>query len=123
MEEKALSRAEPQPAGEHGDPRVNHNEPASASITVWVAEQGAYSSRGVIGVYATAEAAMADNPIPADYPYPDVRGAGNLSRRGGWQQDERGCWDNGLDWDAGISVEPYVLKGAVVIKPVPEAEK
>lgn len=71
----------------------------AAPTVVWVAEQGAYSSRGIIGVYATAEVAMAEHPVN-DKPR-------NQIRTGGWQQDERGAWDNGLDWDDGISVEPW----------------
>lgn len=89
-------------------------EAQSVERVVWVAEQGAYSSRGIIGVYATAEDGMAAHPIPPNYKYPDTRTAGNMSRRGGWQQDADGNWHNGLDWDDGISLERWVINGRLV---------
>lgn len=93
-------------------------------MRVWVAEQGAYSSRGIIGVYATAEAAMADNPVPVNARIPTVPTASNMSRPGGWQQDKStGAWDNGLDWDDGISIEPYDVQGLVVIPAEQTEEK
>lgn len=76
-------------------------------MKVWIAEQGAYENCGIVGVYATAELAMDAHPIPADFKYPDHPTAGNMSRRGGWRQDSDGNWDNGLDWDAGVSVRSF----------------
>ena len=67
-------------------------------MRVWVAEQGRYSSRGIVGVYATPEAAMADNPIPA-----------KLAETGKWTESD-GCWTNGLEWDDLISIEPWEVK-------------
>src|SRR5690349_20348094 len=82
---------------------------------VYVVEQGAYSSRGVVGVYVSPEAAMAAHPIPADYKYPAVPSPSNGSRRGGWQPcsyAEPGCrWSNGLDWDDGKDITRYELDG------------
>jgi hypothetical protein len=83
-------------------------------MRVWVAERGCYSGRSVVGVYATAQAAMDDNPIPENYKYPTVPTASNASRRGGWRQDADGWWSNGLDWDDAVDIEPYELQGADV---------
>lgn len=81
---------------------------------VYVVEQGMYSSCGVIGVYVSAEAAMAAHPIPANYSYPDQPTASNASRRGGWRPDtysEPGHrWSNGLDWEDAMDVTRYELK-------------
>jgi len=47
-----------------------------------------------------------------------------MSRPGGWQQDKStGAWDNGLDWDDGISIEPYDVQGLVVIPAEQTEEK
>lgn len=77
-------------------------------MKVWVVEQGVYSSRGVTGVYATAEAAMADNPLPMQSQYPCVAA---------WTQDENGNWDNGLDYEQAISITAFELQGALVLSP------
>lgn len=59
-------------------------------------EQGAYSERGVVGVYVSPEAAMAAHP-------------------GGWQPcpyAEPGYqWDNGLDWSDSKTITRYELQG------------
>ena len=78
----------------------------TTSITVWVAERGIYSDRGVVGVYATAEVAMEDNPLPTNPRY--------VIEAGGWQRKENGTWENGLDYDEYVSIQPWPLHGAIV---------
>lgn len=95
---------------------------------VYVVEQGAYSSRGVVGVYATPEAAMAAHPLPTDYKYPDPPTHGNWSRRGGWQPDRHSepgySWSNGLDWDDGKDITRYELETVpLTSSPTQEPEK
>lgn len=85
---------------------------------VWIVETGSYENRGVSGVYASREAAIAAHPIPSNYAYPEKPTASNASRRGGWRpnnpEDPDNCsWSNGLDWDAAADVYPMEVKGAV----------
>lgn len=74
---------------------------------VYVAEQGCYSSRGVVGVYESPEAAMADLPVTDEMrkSWPDA----------GWHADsysEPGhSWSNGCDWESAIDVTRYELSG------------
>lgn len=70
------------------------------SIYVYLVEQGCYSDRGIVGVYATPEAAMAAHPVPVR----QIRnGGGTREREGGWKPStyaEPGYeWSNGLDWE------------------------
>jgi len=81
---------------------------------VYVVEFGMYSSRGVVGVYDTPEAAMADHQIPSDYKYPKIASGANMSEPGGWRPStyaESGQrWENGLDWDDHGCIERYEVK-------------
>lgn len=61
-------------------------------MNVWVLESGCYDSRGVVGVFSTAEKAMEAYPA----------GGGRL---GGWQESD-GSW---LDWDEGMELTSYQL--------------
>lgn len=101
-----MSDSDHLPVGRHPEPQY-----------VYIVEQGAYSNRGVVGVYVTAEDAMADHPIPADYRYPNKPSARNTSHRGGWQpatDAEPGhLWSNGLDWEDGKYITRYELQGAL----------
>ena len=73
---------------------------------VYVVEQGCYSDRGIIGVYATPEAAMADNP--------ERKRKG--SRVGGWRpcrDSEPGhAWTNGRADDNAMGITRYEVQGA-----------
>lgn len=60
---------------------------------VWVVIAGEYSELEVIGVYASAAAAMADQP-PAD-----------------WDQDEDGIWFNEKTWVEAREIIPFEVKG------------
>ncbi len=74
---------------------------------VYVVEQGCYSSRGVIGVYATAEAAMEDLPITEMMlkRYPKARWHQ-------WDQAEPNQrWSNGCDWDDAMDIARYEVHG------------
>lgn len=79
-------------------------------VKVYVVEQGCYENRGVVGVYASAEAAMLAHPIPADYRYPETPTAFNASRPGGWKKTSETTWGNGLDWDLSCEVIEYELE-------------
>lgn len=70
--------------------------------TVWIVEVGCYEGRYVHGAYSSAEAAMAANPLP-------TRERVTVLRPGGWQRDERGEWDNGLDWDDAARCYPLTI--------------
>lgn len=59
--------------------------------TVWIVEVGCYDERYIQGVYSSPEAAIIANPLP-------THDRITVLRLGGWQQDEHGEWDNGLDW-------------------------
>lgn len=83
-------------------------------MTVYIVETGCYEQRGVAGVYASVEAAMAAHPIPADYKFPAKPSAYNHSRPTGWTQHEWAHsgqtfvrWSNGLDWDDAADITPY----------------
>lgn len=67
------------------------NEP----LIVWVAEQGIYSERGVIGVYASVEGAMADLT--------------KNGKRYEWRE-HGGAYYNGLDWEEHISLTRYQVQ-------------
>jgi hypothetical protein len=74
---------------------------------VFVVEQGCYSDRGVIGVYASSAEAMRDNPVPTEgYGY--IKGAQ-------WHQtldsEPDAYWSNGCDWDAAICITRYEVQG------------
>lgn len=71
---------------------------------VWVTEYGVYSERGIGGVYATVEAAIAANPISesAQKRWPDAK----------WKQIGPLAWDNGCDWASACSIEGYEVIGA-----------
>jgi len=80
-------------------------------MTVYVVEQGCYSNAGVIGVYATPEAAMSDNPIPDRA---TINRNGTHERDGGWQiasySEPNRIWTNGLDWDDHKSITAYEVQ-------------
>lgn len=68
-------------------------------MIVYVVEKG-YESEHIVGVYATVEAAMIDNPLPK------IKSAD-------WKENDKypGHWWNGLyDHDA-CSITPYEVKG------------
>jgi len=71
-------------------------------LIVWVVTQGCYSSQGVTGVYASAEAAMADQATTGR----DCNGKQAAVK---WSF-EHGAWDNNFDWDDAISIQPYPVK-------------
>ena len=71
---------------------------------VWVAEKGCYEDRFLQGLYESAAAAMAANPIPVD---PDPR---DVHRPGGWQEADDGTWSNGLDWDEAVWIYPETVR-------------
>lgn len=81
-------------------------------MTVWVAECGIYEDRYIQGIYATAEAAMAANPVrselAADF-VGDMR-SGDLRRGGGWRQRSDGSWSNGLDWQEYCEVSSWEVQ-------------
>lgn len=81
-------------------------------MKVWVAESGCYEQRYISGVYATAEAAMADHPLPRTIPADFKPTAADYSRPGGWVQSDDGSWDNGLDWDDSVTIYPMDVEGA-----------
>lgn len=76
-----------------------------APQTVYVAIAGMYESEYVEGVYATAVAAMAANPITdrdrARWP------------KAGWTQAQDGEWSNGCDFDAHCAVVAFEIDGAL----------
>ena len=80
------------------------------ALEVWIADQGCYSEYGIVGVYATAEDAMADNPAPDR---PIIKSRSRLEREGGWRQDEHGNWHNGLGWGEAMSVTKWVVNGRI----------
>ena len=89
----------------------------SDPIYVYVVEQGEYSSRSIVGVYATPEGAMADHPVGPTMTAANIRrtdgtyGPGRL----GWVADsgaEPGCsWENGGDWDDRKVITRYEVQG------------
>ncbi len=86
-------------------------------MRVYVASQGVYSSRSVIGVYDSPERAMAAHDAP-----------GMTWRRDEWTGGGRtfATWRNDQDWDAHVEIEPFelVTEGPVVVTVVvkpPEA--
>lgn len=85
-------------------------------MDVWIVEQGCYSERGIVGVYATAEDAMADNPVTKLVTEPPNYERGRCERPGGWQQDSDGNWHNGLDWSEAMSVDRWTVNGRITSK-------
>jgi hypothetical protein len=80
-------------------------------MKVYVVEVGAYEEMYIEGIYATLEAAIAANPIPADYSYSVTPSAANTSRPGGWIKSDEGYWSNQLDWSNGKSITEYEVQG------------
>lgn len=80
-------------------------------MKVYVVESGCYTNRSISGVYSSVEAAIAANPIPANYPYPVVPSASNASRPTGWvcTDSEFNTWYNGLDWDDAKEIMEFEL--------------
>ncbi len=74
---------------------------------VWVAISGCYSNTGVAGVYSTPQKAMEAHPVLDPLPAHVT-----VIRPGGWRE-ENGWWDNGLDWDYAMHLEPYWLDADV----------
>lgn len=82
---------------------------------VYVVEQGCYSSRAVVGVYATPGAAMAAHPPASAKSNAWNPARGHVSRPGGWQRDphtsdELPSWSNGLDWVDAATITAYKLQ-------------
>lgn len=74
-------------------------------MKVYVAEEGVYHERAIVGVYATLEAAMAANPVPTGS---RVR----KERDGDWQQDgSDGYWSNGLDFSEAVTIFEFEVEG------------
>lgn len=71
-------------------------------MIVWVLESGCYSSKGVAGVYATVEAAIADCPVTDRQKkrYPDAA----------WHESE-GFYSNGCYWDDALELTRYEVQG------------
>jgi len=84
-------------------------------MKVYVCETGCYENRGVSGVYVSLEAAIAEHPIPGDFPYQDEPTDADHSRRGGWikkaYHDGESYWTNQLDWDWCAEIHEYELVG------------
>lgn len=100
----------------HTDRKTKMNEHDAAEKPerlkyVYVVEQGCYSSRGVVGVYATPQAAIEAHPVPVRRV---VKGHATHEREGGWMPDtfsEPGFrWSNGLDWDDAAEITRYELE-------------
>ena len=74
---------------------------------VYVVEQGLYSSRGIVGIYASPEAAIGAHPVPMN--------RDDLVREGGWQlrddAEPDACWWNGFDWDSSKTITRYEVEG------------
>ena len=72
-------------------------------MKVYLVEQGKYDGRGVVGVYASPEAAMAANPPPEN---------AYVDRPGGWLEEPGwpGNWWNGLGDDSTASIKEYELE-------------
>jgi len=91
-------------------------------MDVWIVECGCYNERYIGGVYATLEAAIADNPPRRVIPEGTQPTSGDCSRPGGWQPsqtngaymrerypdgdwddatmyDDPDEWTNALDWE------------------------
>ena len=58
-------------------------------LEVWVATQGCYSDKYVVGVFASPEVAM--KVLPGE----------------NWEGDGFGGWNNELDWDEYVTIRPY----------------
>lgn len=71
-------------------------------LTVWVAEQGVYEDRYVVGVYSSAEKAMAAHPLPQ-----------RPTRESKWERDGWGNWTNGGWDDDYVCVSPMVVDADV----------
>ena len=73
---------------------------------VYIVQQGCYADRGIVGVYARPEAAMADHPVPST--------TRNCVRPGGWKPDNAmepdNGWDNGYDWDDAKDITRYEVQ-------------
>jgi hypothetical protein len=67
---------------------------SGGGVKVYIVEMGCYSDRYVEGVYATAELAMAANPIPDEIP-----SRYRTKSPAAWREHPDGRWTNGLDWD------------------------
>jgi hypothetical protein len=83
--------------------------PSAYPPVVWVVEQGVYEQRGVEGVYASLEAAIADHPVRAPRPTPYYH-RWPTEREGGWQLQNDGSWSNGLDHDSAKTITPLPLR-------------
>lgn len=85
----------------------------SQSIYVYVVEQGCYSSRGVVGVYASPEAAMDAHPITAELlkRYPDAAWTAAA-----WAEDGQ-MWTNGGDWEDAKDITRYEVQGQAEGRP------
>jgi hypothetical protein len=83
-------------------------EPTASPQSVYIVEQGLYSDRGIVGVYATPEAAMTEHPLPKKI-------LKHTEREGGWQpltDAESGQeWHNGLIWDDCKTIKRYTVEG------------
>lgn len=77
-------------------------------MKVYIVQQGIYSDTSIVGVYVSVEAALAANPVPREGV---KRGSGSAERPGGWQQDDQGSWDNGLDWEDAMRIDEYEVEG------------
>jgi hypothetical protein len=78
-------------------------------MKVYIAEQGVYDP-ALLGVYATPELAMADNPLPKILPhgYQANPQSGIVERGGGWKKclDDDSWW-NGLDGGFCCTITEY----------------
>ena len=79
-------------------------------VKVYVAEAGVYHERYVEGVYATAEAAMAANPVTADMAASERLRLPSVEPE--WHKTGDGEWSNGCDYTRAVSVTEYELEGA-----------
>lgn len=69
-------------------------------MVVYVLETGCYEQRGIMGIYASAESAMAaHNPTPG-------RTRGDYT----WKQSGDGCWTFSADWDDAADVTEWQVK-------------
>lgn len=69
-------------------------------MTVYVAVAGMYSSQGVVGVYASVEAAKEANSSPRAVWGPVEYVGAPVTE-----------WTNGLDWEEHISIEAFEVEG------------
>ena len=76
-------------------------------MTIWIAETGTYSNRGIAGVYATLDAAKANHPIPTD---PRILKQYTVDSEGWKQRYNDGAWDNGLSDDYACEIQSYEVQ-------------